>query len=100
MVDTTIHTLSTVFAIIGGTGAGLLALLFWRAFPRSPFGTVIALLSVTMSGMTLYHVVLFVLGPDTLVLNVLRSASYTILVLFLWLVIATHHRIDRTATGG
>ena len=99
MVDTTVHTLSAIFAIIGGTGAGLLALLFWRAFPKSPFGSVIALLSAMMSGMTVYHVVLFVLGPDTLLLNVLRSASYTILVIFLWLVIVTHHRINHTAMG-
>ena len=52
-----------------------------------------------MSGMTVYHVVLFVLGPDTLLLNVLRSASYTLLVIFLWLVIVTHHRINHTAMG-
>lgn len=100
MVDTTVHTLGAIFAIIGGTSAGLLALLFWRAFPDSPLGAVIALLSATMSGMTVYHVVLFVLQPDALLLDGLRSAVYTIVAIFLWLVIATHRRIDDSAARG
>lgn len=100
MVDTSVHALGAVFAIVGGTGAGLLAFLFWRAFPDSPFRTVVALLSATMSGMTVYHVILFVFGPETLLLSALRSAIFTILAIFLWVVIATHYRIDSTATGG
>lgn len=100
MVDTTVHALGAVFAIVGGTGAGLLAFLFWRAFPEAPFGTIVALLSATMSGMTVYHVVLFVLGPETPLLSALRSAIFTVLAVFLWAAIATHHRIDHAATGG
>lgn len=100
MVDTTVHTLGAIFAIIGGTGAGLLALIFWRAFPKSPFSTVIALLSATMSGMTVYHVFLFILKPDTLLLDGLRSTVYTIVAIFLWLVIATHQGIDDTVSEG
>jgi len=100
MVDTSIHALGAVFAIVGGTGAGLLALIFWRAYPEAPFGTVVALLSVTMSAMTVYHVVLFVVGPETPLLGALRSAIFTVLAIFLWAAIATHYRIDRTATGG
>lgn len=100
MVDSTVHTLSAIFAIITGTGAGLLALLFWRVLRESPFGTTIALLSVTMSAMAVYHVVLFVADPDTLLLETLRSALYTIVAIFLWLVVATHHRIKRSAAGG
>lgn len=99
MVDSTVHTLSILLAIISGTGAGLLALLFWRVFHESPFGTIIALLSATMSGMIIYHVVLFLLAPDSLLLDTLRSALYTILAIFLWLVIGTHRKIEHTASG-
>lgn len=99
MVDSTVYALSALFAIVTGTGAGVLALLFWRVLRESPFGTTIALLSVTMSAMTVYHVVLFVVEPDTLLLEVLRSALYTIVAIFLWLVVATHHRIQRSAAG-
>lgn len=100
MVDSAIHTLSVLFAIISGTGAGLLALLFWQILGESPFGTIIALLSATMSGMIIYHVILFLLAPDSLLLDTLRSALYTILAIFLWLVIATHQQIKQTASGG
>lgn len=100
MVDSTVHALSAIFAIITGTGAGLLALLFWRGLRESPFGTAVALLTVAMSATTVYHVVLFVAAPDAPLLEALRSALYTIVAVFLWLVVATHHRIERSATGG
>lgn len=100
MVDTILHSLSAMFAIIAGTGAGVLSILVWRALRESPFGTIVALLSVTMSGLIVYHVFLFVFRPDSLFLNTLRSALYTALAIFLWLVIATHHRLQRSASGG
>ncbi|NHN42971.1 hypothetical protein G9C85_15225 [Halorubellus sp. JP-L1] len=100
MVDSTVHTLSAIFAIMSGTGAGLLALFFWRVLRESPFGTVIALLSITMTATISYHVVLFVVEPDTILFDTLRSALYTIVAIFLWLVIATHHQIKNTAVEG
>lgn len=100
MVHTTVHTLSALFALVAGTGAGLLSLLFWRVLRKSPFGTVIALLSGTMSAMIVYHVVLFLVEPDTLLLDMLRSALYTVVAIFLWLVIATYQRIETSAIEG
>lgn len=98
MVDTTIHTLGAIFAIIGGTGAGLLSILVWNVLRESPFGTIIALLSITMSGMIVYHVVLFAVGADSFFLDTFRSALQTILAIFLWLVIATHHQLQHSAS--
>lgn len=100
MVDTPLHTLSALFAIIGGTGAGILSIVAWSVLRKSPFGMIIALLSVTMSGIIIYHVVLFVVGADSLFLNTFRSALQTILAIFLWLVIATHHQLQHRASGG
>lgn len=100
MVDSTAYTFSALFAIVSGTGAGLLALLFWQVLRESPFGTVIVLLSVTMSAMIVYHVVFFIIEPDTLLLDTVRSALYTIVAIFLWLVIATHQRIKNSAVEG
>ncbi|WP_323192536.1 hypothetical protein [Halostella sp. PRR32] len=98
MVDTTFHTLSALFALVSGTAAGLLSLLFWRVLRESPFGTVIALLSGTMSAMIIYHVVLFLVEPNILLLDTLRSALYTVIAIFLWLVIVTHQQIDSSVT--
>lgn len=92
--------MSVLFALVSGTAAGLLSLLFWRVLRESPFGTVIALLSGTMSAMIIYHIILFLVEPDTLLLDTLRSALYTVIAIFLWLVIVTHHQIDSSAAGG
>lgn len=100
MVDSAVHILSVLFAIVSGTGAGLLSILFWRVARDSPFGTLVALLSTAMSGIIIYHVVLFLFAPNSLFLDMLRSALYTILAIFIWLVIATHQQLKRTATGG
>lgn len=100
MVDSTVHTLSVIFAIISGTGAGILSLLFWRILSDSPFGTVIALLLFAMTAAIAYHVVLFIVEPDTLLLDTVRSALYTIVAIFLWLVIATHQQIKSSAVEG
>lgn len=100
MVHGTVHTLSALFALVSGTAAGLLSVLFWRVLRESPFGTVIALLSGTMSAMIVYHVALFLVEPDTVLLDTFRSALYTVVAIFLWLVIATHHQIEKSATEG
>lgn len=100
MVNTTVHTLSAIFAIITGTGAGLLALLFWQVLRESPFGTIVALLSGAMSAMIVYHVLLFVVEPDALLADTLRSSVYTIVAIFLWLVIVTHRQIESSAMAG
>lgn len=100
MVHSTVHTLSVLFAIVSGTGAGLLALMFWRTMDDSPFGTIVALLSAAMSGMIIYHVIIFPFASDTVLLDTLRSAIYTVLALFLWLVIMTHRQLEYTASGG
>ena len=100
MVDTTVHTLSTLFAVITATGAGFLSILYWQTLRESPFGTVIALLTLTMSAMIVYHVGVFLVEPDTMLLETLRSALYTVVAIFLWLVVATHQRIDNSAGTG
>lgn len=100
MVDTTLHALGAAFAIVAATGAGVLSVLAWRLLRESPFGTVIALLSVTMSGLIAYHVVLFVLGSESLFLDTLRSGLHSVLAIFLWLVIATHEQLQDSVVEG
>ncbi|WP_207592991.1 hypothetical protein [Halomontanus rarus] len=97
MFDASLQTVSILFAIIGGTAAGVLSFLLWNVLRETPFGTVVALLSLTLSGVTLYHVVLFV-GGESVFLDTLRSAMHTIVAIFLWLVIATNEQIQQTVT--
>lgn len=100
MIDTTLQTLSALFALMSGTGAGLLALLFWHVLRESPFGSVVAFLTGAMSAMIFYHLVLFVIEPDAILLDTLRSTLYTLIAIFLWLVIVTHQRIENSVIEG
>lgn len=100
MVDTALHTLGALFAVVAATGAGVLSGLAWRILRTSPYGTVIALLSVTMSGLIGYHVVLFVLSPESLVLDALRSTLQTVLALFLVLAVGTHEQLQDSVARG
>ena len=93
MTDTVLHALSVPFAIVAGTGAGVLALLSWEIFRESPFGTVIGLVSLVMSTITIYHVVLIAVGPESLLLEALRSVAYTIIAVFILLAIRGHRRV-------
>ncbi|WP_306060838.1 hypothetical protein [Natronococcus wangiae] len=60
----------------------------------------VALLSLTLSGVICYHVVLFVGGGESVFLETLRSAMHTVVAIFLWLVIATHEQIQRNVSEG
>lgn len=93
MTDTVLHTLSVPFAIIAGTGAGLLAVLSWKIFRESPFGIVVVLLSFLMSAITIYHVILPVFGPESMFLQVFRSATHTIIAIFILLMIRAHRQL-------
>lgn len=96
MTDTLLHTLSVPFAIVAGAGAGILAVLTWEIFRESPFGTVVSLVSIVMSLATIYHVVLVAVGPESLLLQVLRSGAYTGIAVFILLAIRGHRQLQRT----
>jgi hypothetical protein len=99
-MDHALFYLSIPFAIIAGTGAGLLALLSWRIFRESPFGMVIGLLALVMSAATIYHTVLLTVGTESTGLRVFRAAIYTILALTIWIVILRNKTIQNKAIRG
>lgn len=100
MSHSVVHLLSVPFAIIAGTGAGVFALLSWGVFRDSPFGMSIALLSVGMVAMTIYHTMLLVVEPESPVLHVLRSAVNTTIAIFVGLLILRHRQLQRDRWGG
>ena len=95
MTDSLFRALGVPFAIVAGTAAGILALLSWEIFRESPFGTVIALLSVAMSATTIYHVALLATGSETFLLRVLRSTVNTGIAVFVLLAVRSHRRLQR-----
>ncbi len=100
MIPPDIQILGIPFALITGTGAGVFALLSWGIFRDSPFGLAIALLSLVMCILTIYHTMLLIVGPDTLVLHVLRSSANTIIAIFLGLLILRHYQVRQASLWG
>lgn len=100
MTDTLLHALSVPFALVAGTGAGVLAVLSWQIFRESPFGTMLGVLSVATAAITVYHVVLLAVGPESLAPRLLRSGAYTIVAVFVAVAIRGHRRLARTDPAG
>ncbi|MDS0474604.1 hypothetical protein [Natrinema sp. 1APR25-10V2] len=101
MIHSVVQMLSIPFVIIASTGAGIFALLLWSIFRNSPFGTAVALLSLGLVVLAVYHVMLFATDLDPMALHVLRSGANTVIAIFLGLLALRHRQLrqDRL-TGG
>lgn len=87
MLDVTLYRLSISFAIVTGTGAGILAVLSWEVLRDSPFGTALKLLALVMMIVTVYHGGLFVSGSETLVLQSLLILGYILVLIALFVAV-------------
>lgn len=99
MTGGTLFDLSVAFAIVTGSGAGMLSLLSWEIFRRSPLGRSILVLSSTMSVFIVYHVLLLGLQTDPVLLKIIESVAYTGVVGFIGAMVLSQHRLRRRATG-
>lgn len=100
MPGPTLFELSVTFSLVAGTAAGLLALLTWEIFRTSPFGRALFTLTAVMAGFTLYHSLLLVFGTESMVTaEVIQSAIFTGMALFIGMIISSQRRFRR-GTGG
>lgn len=97
MLEHSLFDLSVAFAIITGTGAGLLALLSWEIFRRSPLGRAIFILSFTISVFIIYHVLLLGLRTHPLFVSVMESIAYTGVLVFVGAMVFSQLRLRRRA---
>lgn len=84
-MDVPLYRLSIPFAIVTGTGAGVLAALSWDVLRGSPVETPLKLLVVVMAAGTIYHMGLLVVGAETLGLQVLLGLGYLLVVVALFI---------------
>lgn len=85
-----VHLPGVPFAIMAGTGAGVLSLLSWELFRDSPIEPVMAVLSVIMPLAAIYHALLVVFGPELPALELLRGVLYLAFLVGFWLMVRTH----------
>lgn len=97
MPDTALHVLSILFAIITGTGAGILVLLSRDILRESPFGDAIVSLLTVIWLLTIYHAVLLVTGSETVLLEILRLIAVALLLFSVVSVIKADRKISKQA---
>lgn len=97
MAGTTLFNFGVSFELVTGTSAGLLSLLSWEIFRRSPLGRAILVLSLATAVFTLNHVLLLVFESNTTVLRMLESVVYTGLAVFVGFMVLSQRRVRRDA---
>ena len=100
MTTVDLYTLSVAVTIVTGATAGLLSLLAWYLFGRSPLGQAVLALSFTMSVFILYHVVLVSVPTQPVVARVIESAAYTGVLGFILVMIRSQRRVRRHGPEG
>lgn len=100
MAGDLLYDFTVVFSLVTGTAAGLLSLLTWETLRRSPFGRAILVLSLAMVAFILYHVLLLVWPTNSPFVQLFKSAMFTGVCLFIWMVIWSQHRLRTSPVPG
>lgn len=93
MAEGIVFTLTIIFSLITGTGAGLLALLTWEILRHSPFGRAVGVLSIVMGIFVVYHVLLILLPSESLITELFKSVLFTGVAVFIGLILRSQHRL-------
>lgn len=100
MISETVYNLTVAFSLVAGSAAGLLALLTWETLRRSPFGRAVFVLSLVMVLFTTYHVALLVAPGTSVYIEVFKSALFTGMAVFVWMLVWSQYRLRaRHGTG-
>lgn len=100
MPDDLLFTATIIFALISGTIAGFLSLLTWEILRESPFGRAVLALALAMVTFILYHVILLLFPSTPMTAKLLKSAMFTGVMIFIWMMAWDQHRVQRETTQG
>ena len=94
MVGAALYNLTVAFSLATGSAAGLLSLLTWETLRRSPFGRAVFVLSLVMVLFIVYHVVLLVSPTAPAYAVVFKSALFTGVAVFIWMLVWSQRRMQ------
>lgn len=93
MPSAALFTLSVLFSLVMGTGAGILSLLFLEVLRRSPFGRAVLVLTLAMVAFVVYHATVLISPGSQVVAEAVRSATYTGVAVFVWVMVWSQYRL-------
>lgn len=99
MASDVVYNLTVAFSLAMGSAAGLLSLLTWETLRRSPFGRAVFVLSVVMVLFILYHVLLLVSTTTPAYAVVFKSALFTGVAVFIWMLVWSQRRLRSRPSG-
>ena len=100
MAGDVVYNLTVAFSLATGSAAGLLSLLTWETLRRSPVGRAGFVLSVVMVLFIVYHVLLLVSPAPPAFAVVFKSALFTGVALFIWMLVWSQRRLQALPEGG
>lgn len=100
MPDGLLFTGTVIFALVTGTVAGFLSLLTWDILRESPFGRAVLVLAIAMVVFILYHAVLLLFPGTPMTAKLLKSAMFTGVMVFIWMMAWNQHRVQRETHRG
>lgn len=99
MAQETLFAGTIIFSLVTGTAAGVLALLNFEVFRRSPFGQATFVLSLAMVLFIVYHASLLLVPELPVVINVVKSAVFTSAAVFIWVMAWSQRQVKQRATS-
>ncbi len=100
MSGLTLFGLSVTFALVTGTGAGVLGLLSWEVFSRSTFGRVVLALTAMLWLFAFYHAFLLIYQEPIPELQLLRTGVYAGIAVFIALTLRMQLSIRPSSGDG
>ena len=100
MASDVVYNLTVAFSLAAGSAAGLLSLLTWETLRRSPFGRAVFVLSIVMVLFIVYHVLLLVSPSSPAFAVVFKSALFTGVGVFIWMLVWSQRRLQSAPEGG
>lgn len=100
MASEVLTNLAVAYSLATGSAAGLLSLLTWETLRRSPFGRTVFVLTVVMVLFIVYHVLILVAPTPPAYAVLFKSALFTTVAVFIWLLVWSHRQLRRHPERG
>lgn len=92
-----VHKVSLLFSLVTGTSAAVLSILLLEILNKSRFGRIVVVLSLLMVIFVSYHAILVLWTGELVIAEGLKSAMFTVVAGFVWLVAWNQYRMQRRA---
>lgn len=100
MVEESLVTFTATLSLALGAVAGVLALLTYEVFRRSPYGRAVFVLLAVFAVFVLYHSVILLYPRQSILAKVFESVMMTGVALFVWILVWQQRSVQPSGKAG